>query len=333
MNSPAPLVSVIIPTYNGAAFIVDAVASALAQTYAPVEVIVIDDGSTDDTRKLLEPFAGRIQYVYQRNAGVSAARNRGIVQARGEWIAFLDADDVWLPSKVQRQFDHLEQHPRAGLVHSDAEYLEGTTGVRSRRAKPRELFVGYCDRQLLLGNRVVLSSVMIKRSVLETVGHFDENIARSTTEDYDLWLRTAREFEFAYVDEPLILYRIHASNASKDVRAMRCYELYVLDKAIKASPELVSRVGAKTIAERLAHVWLDIGYSAWDSNDLRDANRAFAAALRYQPNRRVLGRWLATFLPTPLFRALRRVKQRSAAFRLREHRTTVTAHGGRASAV
>src|SRR5262245_25838031 len=115
----SPLVSVIIPSYNSARFVSQAVRSVLEQTYSPLEIIVVNDGSTDDTVSVLDAYKGDIQIVHQANGGVSKARNRGIREAKGKFIAFLDADDQWLPSKIQKQIDCLRANPSAALVHSD----------------------------------------------------------------------------------------------------------------------------------------------------------------------------------------------------------------------
>src|SRR5262245_55450805 len=126
-----PLISVIIPSFNSARFVVQAVESALAQTYSPIEIIVIDDGSNDNTRVVLGPFFEWIRYVYQSNAGLSNARNRGIKEARGDLIAFLDADDQWLPEKLVKQWDCLKMNLNAGLIHTDTYQLYEPDGKQS----------------------------------------------------------------------------------------------------------------------------------------------------------------------------------------------------------
>ena len=129
-----PRICVIIPTYNSARFLPEAVESALYQTFSPEEVIVVDDGSTDNTEDVLEPFRGRIHYIRQENQGPAVARNRGISEAKGDLIAFLDADDVWVPDKSEKQVDLLMENPRIGLVHSLYDYLDM---AREQRLVPR----------------------------------------------------------------------------------------------------------------------------------------------------------------------------------------------------
>ncbi|HYL81892.1 MAG TPA: glycosyltransferase, partial [Candidatus Acidoferrum sp.] len=192
----APLVSVIIPTYNSAGFVVEAVRSVLAQTHSPVEIIVVDDGSTDATAESLRPYAERIRYLYQQNRGVAAARNAGIAVARGDLLAFLDADDMWVPDKLERQLACLDRRPQVGVTHADARHCYVDSGRQCARPPLARQFDGNCYTDLFFGNRIVTSSVMVKRHCLEAVGGFDETIRAASVEDYDLWLRLARRYEF-----------------------------------------------------------------------------------------------------------------------------------------
>src|SRR5688572_15366487 len=172
----SPLVSVVIPAYNAARFLPRAVESVLNQSYRPLEVTVIDDGSTDDTARVLEPYRGAIHYLRQPNGGPARARNQGIAQTRGELVAFLDADDLWLPNKLSIQVRSLQDNPRAGVVHSDTFYLDNTTGVQSRRGNPPTDFTGDCYPLMFQRNRITLSTVVVRRECLEQVGGFDERI-------------------------------------------------------------------------------------------------------------------------------------------------------------
>src|SRR5438093_5486172 len=237
--SDQPLISVIIPSYNSAHFVLQAVQSALEQTYSPVEVIVVDDGSTDDTRERLVPQNGRIRYVYQSNGGPSKARNRGIKEAQGDLIAFLDADDRWLPEKLQKQWKSLQGNPDACLVHTDLYRLYEPSGTIGHKYHDRKrLFSGYCYSEFFWTNEVILSTVLVTRQCLEKMGGFDEEIRRASTEDLDLWIRIARHFPLSYVDEPLVLYREHLTNASRNHRILLENEYYVLAKALQEDPAL-----------------------------------------------------------------------------------------------
>jgi glycosyltransferase involved in cell wall biosynthesis len=304
-----PLVSVIIPAYNAARFVAQAVESVLAQSYRPVEILVIDDGSTDDTARVLEPYRDAIRYIRQPNGGPSRARNNGLAHARGELIAFLDADDVWLPDKLSRQVRCLEESPAVGVVHCDTYNLDEQSGARSRRATPRDDFAGNCYARLFRGNQVTYSTVVIRRECLDRVGPMDERYTHA--EDYDLLLRLARRFPFAYVPEPLAVYRLHDTNATRNAWRLVSGELAVLQKTIREDPALKRLLGARLMRERLFGLHFHLGYSAFLQEDLRSARHHFLGAA-------LAGRWksrpwllyLASWLPLPLLRRLRSLRRR-----------------------
>ena len=180
-----PLVSAVIPTYNYAQYLPEAVESALAQTYPNMEVIVVDDGSTDRTRECLAPYRERIAYIYQPNRGLSAARNTGIAAARGEWIALLDSDDTWHPEKTALQLRAAEGMDHLALVGSPP-----ADRMPEHLAPPvvRVLEV----RDFLLNVPLGPSSALIRRRCLEDVGLFDESL--TSVEDRDMWLRLSARF-------------------------------------------------------------------------------------------------------------------------------------------
>jgi glycosyltransferase involved in cell wall biosynthesis len=210
MASDTPQVSVIIPVYNQARFIRGAVGSVVAQTYADWEIVVVDDGSTDDTPRVLAELAGRIsrmRVIRQPNRGRAAARNAGISHACGVYAAFLDADDVWFPDKLERQVAALEACPRAGAVYARA-VVVGLDGVPDRRglvigAAPASPRAAFADLAML--NRVPLSTAMVRRECLDEVGWFDEGLVY--IEDWELWLRLAARYEFVFTPQVLAGYR------------------------------------------------------------------------------------------------------------------------------
>jgi glycosyltransferase involved in cell wall biosynthesis len=305
-----PLISVVIPSYNSGAYIVDAVESALAQTYPTKEVIVIDDGSTDDTRARLTPWLDKVRYIHQANGGVSQARNRGIAEARGEAIAFLDADDQWLPTKLTRQWETLSAHSAASLVHTDVVNLHESTGERVYEDARRREFSGDCYLALFRGNRISPSSVLVKRNVLEAIGGFDEAIQGASTEDYDLWLRIARRYSFCYLPELLTVYRLHSQNATRQQRRMLENEYYVLAKTVRDDPSLYTKMGRAAVRDRLASVAFDAGYANVEAGDLRRARHYFCAATRCSPLRAKHAMfWLSAYLPVHVRGRLRHFKQ------------------------
>lgn len=310
-NTP-PLISVIIPAYNAAEFVVGAIESALAQTYEPIEVIVVDDGSTDDTAEVLAPLADDIRYVQQENRGLAGARNRGIIESQGELVAFLDADDKWMPEKLARQWRWLTEHPEAGLVHSDLMFWRPETGEVFYEARPRAKYAGDCYTRLFFESWVTPSTVLVRRACLERAGMFDERFR--WVEDVDLWLRIARHYPFAYIDEPLVLYRLHGASLTRNDLRMREGELAALEKALAADPELETRIGRGPVRRKLHELCFGIGYHYYDQNDLRAARAYFAKAWRLRPTRAyaaALG--LATLLPARVVNGARRMKRSFSA--------------------
>jgi glycosyltransferase involved in cell wall biosynthesis len=306
-----PLISVIIPSYNSARFVVSAIESAVAQTYEPLEVIVVDDGSTDETRERLVSWQKRVRCIRQANGGPSNARNRALREAQGELIAFLDADDEWLPEKLAKQWSCMQDNPEISLVHSDVFQLHEPAGRRVYVNRCRERFSGRCYEQFFWANRLITSSVLVTRRCLEQAGMFDEALSGASTEDMDLWFRIARFHAFAYVNEPLVLYRIHASNGSLNQRRMLEDEYYVLAKALKADPALWKSLGEGPVRGRMSDLAFQAGYANADLGDLPRARRYFKAALQYEPRKlKTWAFWASTFLPSKLRHNLRQMKQR-----------------------
>lgn len=228
-----PLVSVIIPTYNHARFVVQAVESALAQRYTPVEIIVVDDGSTDETVQVLEPLAGRIQLVQQTNAGVAAARNHGFALAQGTYLTFLDADDLFLPEKLARDVALLEDDPAAGVAYCSWFYVAEDGEQVLGEWRPQKN--GHLLEDLLLRRfHCVPGAATIRRVALEQVGLFDVNCPAAA--DTDLWVRLAYGgYTFTAVDEPLFLYRTVPGSMSQQIARQEHDEFVRLDNFFATS--------------------------------------------------------------------------------------------------
>jgi hypothetical protein len=223
-----PTVSVVIPCYNHARFLADAIASALCQTRPPEEVIVIDDGSTDDTPSVVRRFEHRISYLRQDNRGLAAARNAGIRRARGELIALLDSDDLWLPTFLQVMMPVIADHPGAALYYSawqpmDVDGQEVATWGPSRHAPPAEVYA-----TLLRADFLVPSAVILRRTAVLDAGLFDESLR--SQEDWDLWLRLARRWPVVGTAAPLVRYRITPGSMSTDVGAAMEAVFRIVDK-------------------------------------------------------------------------------------------------------
>ncbi|CAG1012662.1 partial Chondroitin synthase, partial [Anaerolineales bacterium] len=235
-----PSVSIIIPTYNRANLIGETLHSVFAQTYQDFEIIVVDDGSTDNTAEVLRPLAetGRIKYIRQDNQGASAARNRGIREADGIYIAFLDSDDLFEPTKLELQVNYYRKHPELGLVHS---------GFTKFNFANNDL--GYRDTSWFSGNvypkilgywttLMAMDTVIVARNVFDSVGLFDSNLVHG--EDLDMWRRIARKYPFGFVNRSLARIRVHEGNISRErLNAADGLAKY-LEKAFEDDPSLSS---------------------------------------------------------------------------------------------
>ncbi len=219
------MVSVIIPTFNRRDYITIAIDSVLAQTFKGYEIVVVDDGSSDDTKEVLKPYQEAIRYFYQENRGISGARNRGIRESRGEYIALLDSDDYWLPEKLERQVDRIREEPECGMVATRCSSIapDGTFRKKNRPGKS-----GWILNDIFKANFIRTSSALITRKCFDTVGLFDESLPEG--EEYDLWLRIAKQFPIAFINQPLTVYTDNPRGVSTDSLAGRLVRLKVLEK-------------------------------------------------------------------------------------------------------
>lgn len=222
-------VSVIVPTHNRARLIGRALRSIQAQTAGVLEIIVVDDGSTDGTGELIRTEFPAVRYLQQAQAGVSAARNRGIDAARGTWIALLDSDDEWLPAKIARQWSRLAAEPELRVCHTDEMWIRN--GVRVNAMKKHAKRGGWIFRQCLPLCAMSPSSILIHHEVFDRIGFFDE--ALPACEDYDLWLRITARFPVQFVAEPLIRkYGGHEDQLSRRHWGMDRFRIQALEKVL-----------------------------------------------------------------------------------------------------
>lgn len=243
----ASLISVIIPTYNAEQFIGQAIQSVLDQSYPPQEIIVIDDGSTDNTKKALLPFMERIIYLAQNNLGPSAARNSGIRAAKGNLICFQDADDFWTPDKLEVQLAFMEANPEIAMVFSDHEefneagiVLSSYLGEKWKAFEVIPTVSGLIENafgKLVVENFISTPTVMLRKSCLDTAGLFDEEIW--SVEDRDLWMRISASFSIACIPRIFCKRRYHQTNISKQKELTLIGRIRVLEKNWALFPELV----------------------------------------------------------------------------------------------
>ena len=221
-------VSIIIPAYNKAALTVKTVESVLKQTYSPIEIIVVDDGSSDNTKEALLPFQNKIRYVYKQNGGACSARNVGIKMAQGEFIGLLDCDDQYLPNKVELCVDYLRKNPNAGFVHTAAYFIDHNENILSTYSHPKSKKPGHITRQLILGNFVCNSTPLIRKKAIDEAGLFDESIFAPA--DWDMWLRISERYEVGYIDQPLTKYRVTDNYTFTKLQLSQKEEFFVVEK-------------------------------------------------------------------------------------------------------
>ena len=289
-TAQTPLVSVVVPAYNVAPYIGQALRSLMEQTFGRFEVIVVNDGSPDTAalEAALAPFRDRIVYVTQRNQGVSAARNHGIRLARGEYVAFLDADDEWLPHYLEEQLARAGTNPAASVFYGDAEIF-GDVAQAGRRFMELSPSSGEVDFRSLVTQRcTVMTSAMVRREVFERVGGQDE--ALRSSEDFDLWLRAAHQgIRFDYTTRVLSRYRRREGSLSADPVWMSRHILVVLDKCLQTLPlsdderELVRRHREHVAAELRFYE----GKRAFFQRDFTSARRALEEANRVMRSRKL----------------------------------------------
>lgn len=273
-----PAVSIIIPAYNQGRYLGAAVRSALAQTWPDYEIIIIDDGSTDNTPEVIAGFTDpRIRCVRQENRGLSAARNAGLRHAVGELVSFLDSDDLFLPDKLSALIGALRAQPDVGLIAGQAIVIDEhgqPTGRVFNTPPPQD------GAQLLIWNPLHVGSVLARRVWLDRAGPFDETLR--SYEDWDMWLRLARAgCRFGWVDQPVSLYRFHRGQMTRNAAQMTRATFAVLDKVF-GDPGLPPDWAA--LRERAyAHAHLRAAAQASQAGDFDGARAALDQAVRLDP--------------------------------------------------
>lgn len=244
-----PLVSVIIPTYNRAPYLKEAIDSVLSQDFRDFELIVIDDGSTDGTPNLLESYGGTLCSVYQERRGVSAARNTGIAHAKGTFVAFLDSDDLWLPKKVSVQVDFFQRNSDALICQTEEIWIRN--GIRVNSKKRHKKCSGDIFEKALPLCIVSPSAVMMKKVLFDQLGLFDESFP--VCEDYDLWLRVSARYPIYLIETPLIVKRGgHDDQLSRSCEGIDRFRIKALQKILKGGvlSDGQYRAALKTLEEK-----------------------------------------------------------------------------------
>lgn len=262
-----PRVSVVVAAFNAESTLAEALASVAAQTYRDFELIAVDDGSSDSTPRLLETSARQwpwLRWEHQENSGVAATRTRGIQLARGEWIAFLDADDLWLPHKLAMQMAEVDRDPQLSLVYCDVRYFSRHGEAKQTMFEQRAHATGDVLRELFMNNFILTSAALVRKSALLEAGGF--NATHRVNEDVDLWLRIAEHHKFGCIEEVLVKYR-RATGTLTRTHPYACLQrdLEIIDYWVRRRPDLfpadsrqvrrgraltLARIGAQHLSDR-----------------------------------------------------------------------------------
>lgn len=278
MINKNPTVSAIIPTYNYANYLPEAIESVLKQTFMDIEVIVVDDGSTDNTPQIVKKYLTNplVHYIRKKNGGQASAKNRGIIESKGKFIAFLDADDIWFPRKLEKQMP-LFSDPKVGVVYSKRILID-----EQGREKPFEhpkLYRGNVLNQIFINNFVCFSSSIIRTECFKKYGNFDESLPMAI--DYDLWLRIGVNYHFDNVNEPLVKYRFGHSHMSVN-KEKRFECAWRVMNAFLQNPSLKRHLYWWVPLYAKAHIYGNMG-NYYLSKKKWPALKYFVTSLRYNP--------------------------------------------------
>ena len=291
-----PRVSIVITSYNAEPFIGETLDSIMAQTYRDHEIIVVDGGSTDNTVEVVSHYPPPVRLIAGQRLNKAAGRNVGILAASGEYIAFVDADDLWLPDKLQAQINLFGEHPELNWVYSDCYMFDGQTGANICTWSSRShLHAGDILELLFQNNFIASPTPVFRRDVFDTVGFFDDNLQRHQVEDADMWLRAAAKYPIGLVPRPLARYRRHPNSLTmrEDPQMALQGIIFMLELAVKREPARLGPLRGRVFSNRC--VGLGKGYAGMGETSA--ARSMFIEAIRYSPaspSAYIL--WLSTFL-------------------------------------
>lgn len=306
----APLVSVVIPVYNRDIMIKRAIDSVLAQTWKDFEIIVVDDGSTDHTAKVIRSYSGQVRYYYQKHAGVAVARNMAIEHARGIYVAFLDSDDEWLPDKLQMQIQYCLAHPEYALIFTDmAEAVDGRNVSEKYlhdggygRISSSDIYEGMIEN-----NFIFTPTVIARRDALNKVGLFDPNLG--ICEDRDLWLRIAQTYPVGFLDLPLTVRHRHDGNLTKDSSLYLLSHIALFTKHYELA-RLANHPAAGLLCRKLADSHENAGCFFLRGGKHSTARCNFIKSLRYELTLRRMTLACVSLFPICCIELLRAFKKR-----------------------
>jgi glycosyltransferase involved in cell wall biosynthesis len=297
------MISVIIPSYNCSQTICTTLESLFAQHYKNLEVIVVDDGSNDDTKEVLRPYQGKIHYIFQENRGIASARNAGINASKGKYIAFLDADDLCAKNRFSLQMQCFELFPEIGMVFSDFEMFSDRGTIYNSGIKKyfgvfdlyridfqdifrevhtinsgERVYKGKILDTMFLSNLALPSTVLLKKEISSKVGILNEIYKHNT--DYDFFLRISEQYEICYIDMPLLRYRVWEGNISLTQKAAR-NEQEILDiiEDFLQNNELFFRENPKLVKKRISQLQYSLGYAHFSEGNLKEARTSLLKSI------------------------------------------------------
>jgi len=327
-----PKVSVVIPTYNCAKYLPEAIDSVLNQTYQDFEIIVVDDGSTDNTVTVLQRYIqnNSVVYIYQKNQGVSTSRNKGINKSTGEYICFLDADDVLFPESIRKRVNFLDKHKNAGAVFADyvwqideniapeprlksENFLKKTSNIIGLHNKNEIVFnKGIYKKLLGMNNPIHTNAIMLRKCIVEDIGFFKSDMVIG--EDVDYWLRVAKKYEIGFIDEILFCYKHYRGGSSKggvnkprqDFSSPSLPYIDLLkDKEVKSNKEI-----QRVLRRKISWLYFNLGNYLYKNGNKAVAKRHFIQSLKYNLANHLSWQYLITLImPRALRNCLSSVKR------------------------
>jgi glycosyltransferase involved in cell wall biosynthesis len=283
--SSAPAVSVVIATYNRANYLAETIDSVLGQSFQKFELILVDDGSTDETRRIVAPYGSRVRYLYQENRGPSAARNLGARNASAGWISIQDSDDLCLPNHLETLYGYADKHPESGMVFANGSYLGGPAHNRETiipAAKSRRLADEGVRLEDLFDKSIVrLQAALISKRCYDDVGGHDESLRISM--DLDLTFRLISRYPVAYLDEVVFSYRRHSGNISGNQELRLLENIRVIEKLVTQNDQAKKLLGKRRVAARLAYRYYRLAKGRRESGNREGAQEALKHAVNYRP--------------------------------------------------
>lgn len=278
-----PIISIIMPVYNGERHVAQAIESALTQTHSDIELLIVNDGSTDNSRNVIHSYLTdpRIRYFEQNNQGVASARNVALAEAKGKYVGFLDQDDVWLSDKLAKQVNFFEKNQDVTLVHARQEYIDEIGRPLDTSFTNIEPINGLCFPILFEKNRIAVLTVLVKTDALRSIGGFNKKSSRA--DDYEAWMKIAWDHQIGFLDDIVAKYRVHSKNQSHDCFKMTLADLSAIQAVLNDITGAKKKLGHKW-KNRLSHLHGELAaWYGWKYQDKINSRKHAKLALQFNP--------------------------------------------------